>query len=89
MSEIKFDKETYDTKIGYLSYMGEYILPVVNSGVDVGSNISVTLDSYYTMYQDIIRLLRLYKWSLQHAGQALQNAGDALYQTDQNLSKRI
>lgn len=89
MSEIRFDKEAYDTKMGYLSYMGEYIQPVAAPEVSPGTNISETIESFYEMYSDIITLARLYKWTLQHSVQALQEAGEAMYQADHDLANNI
>lgn len=89
MSEIKFDKEAYDQKMRYLSYMGEYILPAAEASVYPNSNVSETIDSFYEMYLDIIQLSRLYKWTLQHSVQALKDAGEAMYQTDQELANNI
>lgn len=89
MSEIKLDKEAYDRKMSYLSYMGEYIHPAVKPEVYPGSNVSDTMESFYEMYLDIITLARLYKWTLQHSVQALKDAGEAMYQTDRDLANNI
>ena len=66
MSEIKFDKQKYDTKMGYLSMMKERLSIVgINDVVD-GENKLSTTDKLISMYEDIREIMRMYKWALDY-----------------------
>lgn len=66
MSEIKFDKQKYDTKMGYLTMMKERLSLVgINDVVD-GDNILSTTDKLISMYEDIREIMRKYKWALDY-----------------------
>lgn len=89
MSEIKFRKEQYDTKMGYLSMMNGRVELVTGSEVGKGSNISESIDSYFTMYEDIKNIVRYYKWALEDELVSLQNAGNVLYEADQTAKSLL
>ena len=84
MSEIKYSKDNYDTKMGYLSMMTGRIDYISDYEFTSGSNVSETIDELLSLYDRIKTIMRYYKWSMEDSLQSLQNAGDAIFQADQN-----
>ena len=84
MSEIRYSKDNYDTKMGYLSMMTGRIDYISDYEFTSGSNVSETIDELLSLYDRIKTIMRYYKWSMEDTLQSLQNAGDAIFQADQN-----
>ncbi len=64
MGEIKFNKDKYDTKMGYLTMMNGRLSAYGLETVAHGNNKLATTDKLVTMYQDIQEIMRIYKWAL-------------------------
>ncbi len=89
MSEIKFSKENYDSKLSYLNYMAGYI--DVNTGwmLDKGECDSPAINDFAEIYEQLRVSVRDYVWSLDNLVESLTNAGEAIYKIDQSAQKSI
>ena len=86
MATISFYVHSYQEKLRILSNNVERIEAVPSSQISIGINVSDTIQAYYDMYYDICRIIKYYKWTLHDTVKNLANAGEALTETDQNLS---
>lgn len=89
MSEIKFSKDSYDTKMSYLAMMSGRINAFAGEAVYKGAIISETIDKFESLYTDMVQAVQFYRWGLDDAIQSMKNAGEALYEADMNAASII
>lgn len=73
--EIKFDKDKFETKMGYLTMMEGRLSMYGLGDVLVGDNQLETVDKFLTMYEDIKEIIRKYKWALGYDIETLKSVG--------------
>ena len=84
MANIYYEKDTYAAETHKLESLNEEINPVFNLNVSIGHNVSDVAQAYYDMYVDILKIVRLYKWSVQHSIESFEQVGELLEETDEN-----
>lgn len=89
MSEIKYSKEEYDTKMGYLTYMQSYIGDGGQSKdmEEPANSVSDTITEFVDIYSDLQSIVTQYLSALGTTVTSLQNAGDAIYEADQSTGE--
>lgn len=73
--EIKFDKDKFDTKMGYLTMMEGRISIFGLGDAFAGENSLETVDKFLAMYDDIKEIIRKYKWALGYDIETLKTVG--------------
>ncbi|MCM1496391.1 MAG: hypothetical protein NC089_11410 [Bacteroides sp.] len=86
MSDIRFSKEEYDTRLDSLNTLNESLNPIYSSEITQGEIVSESMDIFLELYSEILNIVRYYKWSMTHSIQSLRNAGEVLEQADQDAS---
>lgn len=86
MSDIRFSKEEYDTRLDSLNTLNESLNPIYSSEITQGEIVSESMDTFLELYSEILNIVRYYKWSMTRSIQSLRNAGEALEQADQDAS---
>lgn len=91
MGEIKYSKEEYDEKLKYLRHMQVTADTDYTAGNYINADLcnSNTVTEIMEICDDIQNSVREYFSALDLTIQSLQNAGDALYKTDEDNSRAI
>lgn len=85
MAYIGLNKSEYETLTQRLSFNLKGMDIVPSSNLTIGSNVSETMTAYYETFYELVELLRLYKWSMEHMVQGMEEAGDEIEVVDQEV----
>ncbi len=86
MGELKYSKDEYDTKMGYLDYMKGYTISNTNEISKPETASAEALTELFDIYEKLWELVGTYTETLGNTVTSLKNAGDYIYETDKNIS---
>ena len=89
MAEILFSKEEYDSNISNMTIANDGINVFLGEDVLIRSNSSDAITGFYDTYIMLRDMVQAYSWSLDSIIPSLQSAGNAIFDTDQNIKDSI